>query len=241
MITLFRKIRQSLIESSSTRKYLLYAIGEIALVVLGILIALQINNWNEENKRRQGEKEIVENLIMNLGRDSMLFSNYRRNVISRMELQNDLFEVIVNKNLDVALANPSSIRSGVAYYPVTPSHNQNVADQISNDEARDAILRYFNIEKRVKGASEELKAVAVQRMRTYLLNKEAHNLSNWYNREDIGSAAIITREDIVSLTTDPEFQQLLLELSIKSQEYKSQLEDILEYNDFLRDYLSKAY
>ena len=50
MLTLFRKIRKSLIESSSVRKYLLYAIGEIALVVIGILIALQVNNWNERKR-----------------------------------------------------------------------------------------------------------------------------------------------------------------------------------------------
>ena len=66
MITLLRKIRQSLIESNSTRKYLFYAIGEIALVVIGILIALQINNWNENNKLKANEikiyKEIVDDL-----------------------------------------------------------------------------------------------------------------------------------------------------------------------------------
>tara|TARA_Y100000385_G_C13099534_1_gene643585 strand:- start:2936 stop:3121 length:186 start_codon:yes stop_codon:yes gene_type:complete len=53
MLTLLRKIRKSLIDSGSSRKYLLYAIGEIALVVIGILIALQINNWNESRKDRQ--------------------------------------------------------------------------------------------------------------------------------------------------------------------------------------------
>jgi hypothetical protein len=50
MIAFFRKIRRSLIESSATRKYLIYAGGEIILVVMGILIALQINNWNEDRK-----------------------------------------------------------------------------------------------------------------------------------------------------------------------------------------------
>ncbi len=48
MVTFLRKIRRSLLASKQFRKYLLYAIGEIALVVVGILIALQINNWNED-------------------------------------------------------------------------------------------------------------------------------------------------------------------------------------------------
>lgn len=50
MLTFLRKIRRSLIESGSARKYFLYAIGEILLVMIGILLALQVNNWNEKRK-----------------------------------------------------------------------------------------------------------------------------------------------------------------------------------------------
>ena len=53
MLAFLRRIRKSLIDSGSTRKYLLYAIGEIALVVIGILIALQINNWNSSLKSKK--------------------------------------------------------------------------------------------------------------------------------------------------------------------------------------------
>jgi hypothetical protein len=50
MIKFFRKIRQKLLSENKLSKYLIYAIGKIILVVIGILIALQINNWNEEHK-----------------------------------------------------------------------------------------------------------------------------------------------------------------------------------------------
>ncbi|MFX0556562.1 DUF6090 family protein [Maribacter sp. CXY002] len=50
MIKFFRRIRQKLLSENKFSKYLAYAIGEIVLVVIGILIALQINNWNEERK-----------------------------------------------------------------------------------------------------------------------------------------------------------------------------------------------
>ncbi|MDX1630200.1 MAG: DUF6090 family protein, partial [Fulvivirga sp.] len=53
MLTFFRKIKKSLIASGSVQRYLIYAMGEIALVVIGILIALQINNWNEERKENR--------------------------------------------------------------------------------------------------------------------------------------------------------------------------------------------
>ena len=50
MIKFFRHIRKNLLMENKTSKYFKYAIGEIILVVIGILIALQINNWNEQRK-----------------------------------------------------------------------------------------------------------------------------------------------------------------------------------------------
>ena len=62
MIKFFRYFRQSYISEGKTKKYVLYAIGEIILVVIGILIALQINNWNEERQLQNEEKIILKNI-----------------------------------------------------------------------------------------------------------------------------------------------------------------------------------
>lgn len=62
MIKFFRHIRKSLLLENKTGKYLKYAIGEIILVVIGILIALQINNWNEGRKEVVKEKQLLNNL-----------------------------------------------------------------------------------------------------------------------------------------------------------------------------------
>jgi len=59
MIKFFRNIRQNLIREGKTANYLKYAIGEIILVVIGILIALQINNWNEARRDRIEEKKFL--------------------------------------------------------------------------------------------------------------------------------------------------------------------------------------
>ena len=63
MLRFFRIIRKSLIENDQMKKYTLYAIGEIALVVLGILIALQINQWNQNRVDRIQEQQILAQLI----------------------------------------------------------------------------------------------------------------------------------------------------------------------------------
>ena len=66
MIKFFRKIRQNLLMENKTGKYLKYAIGEIMLVVIGILIALQINNWNDTRKLQKQEIQILNELKSDL-------------------------------------------------------------------------------------------------------------------------------------------------------------------------------
>ena len=63
MIKFFRKIRQKLLAENKFSKYLLYAIGEIILVVVGILIALSINNWNENRKTEHNRQALIASLI----------------------------------------------------------------------------------------------------------------------------------------------------------------------------------
>ena len=69
MIKFFRHIRKSLITENKFSKYLIYAIGEIVLVVIGILIALQLNNWNEYQKERKSERLILSEIRDNLKYD----------------------------------------------------------------------------------------------------------------------------------------------------------------------------
>ncbi|MBN2615621.1 MAG: hypothetical protein JXR71_07985 [Bacteroidales bacterium] len=60
MPILFKNIRRKLAAENQLTKYLRYAIGEILLVVIGILIALQVNNWNEHRKKMIFEREIID-------------------------------------------------------------------------------------------------------------------------------------------------------------------------------------
>ena len=75
MIRFFSKIRLSLLERSKVARYLTYAVGEIILVVVGILIALQVNNWNEARKDRQDELKILGEIHANLEGDLRWLDN----------------------------------------------------------------------------------------------------------------------------------------------------------------------
>jgi hypothetical protein len=76
MIRFFRNFRQNLLTENKFSKYLLYAIGEIILVVIGILIALQINNWNENNKLLRQELTYLQNLREDLKAQIDLLDTY---------------------------------------------------------------------------------------------------------------------------------------------------------------------
>ena len=73
MIKFFRKIRQKLLTENKFSKYLLYAIGEIALVVIGILIALQINSWNENKRLLKKEIKILKAFELQFHKDLIQF------------------------------------------------------------------------------------------------------------------------------------------------------------------------
>ncbi|MEM5564090.1 DUF6090 family protein [Psychroserpens sp. AS72] len=66
MIKFFRHIRKSLLSENKFSKYLLYAIGEIILVFIGIAMALQFNNWNETKKIKEKEQQILTEIISDL-------------------------------------------------------------------------------------------------------------------------------------------------------------------------------
>ncbi len=66
MIKFFRRIRQKLVTENKFSKYLIYAVGEIILVVIGILIALQINNWNSNRLEKESDSQLIGALITDL-------------------------------------------------------------------------------------------------------------------------------------------------------------------------------
>lgn len=75
MIQFFRKIRQNLLNEGKTTKYFKYAIGEIVLVVIGILIALSINNWNQNRVNAKEEQRIMQDLTEELAFNKFLHAN----------------------------------------------------------------------------------------------------------------------------------------------------------------------
>lgn len=93
MIKLFRNIRQRLLSEGKTGRYFKYAIGEIVLVVIGILIALQINNWNDQRKLKQQEQTYYCKISEDLKTD---IKNINRTLISLKERKTIAKRLLIN-------------------------------------------------------------------------------------------------------------------------------------------------
>jgi hypothetical protein len=113
MIKFFRKIRQRLLTENKFSKYLIYAIGEIILVVIGILIALQINSWNDHRVRKSEISSIYLSIKEELENDVMLLDKY----LPIFNWKNANLEKIVREDisLDEWTKNDSLFRSFASF------------------------------------------------------------------------------------------------------------------------------
>ena len=97
MIKFFRKIRQNLLLENKTGKYLKYAIGEIVLVVIGILIALQINNWNESRKLQKNINTYLNQKLVNLREDQLKLIELKEFRLDAAEKSKQLLNIGLNE------------------------------------------------------------------------------------------------------------------------------------------------
>tara|TARA_R110002153_G_scaffold259377_1_gene419023 strand:- start:73 stop:795 length:723 start_codon:yes stop_codon:yes gene_type:complete len=151
MIKFFRKIRQKLLSENKFSKYLLYAIGEIVLVVIGILIALQINNWNEINKLDEIEKNTLKELKSDLEQNIIEINSH----ITALEDCKKSNEIIIshmenklpyNDSLNFHFSN---LYPYIAFAPVQTTYDnlrQNGIKLISNESLRAKISMLYGNE-----------------------------------------------------------------------------------------------
>jgi uncharacterized membrane-anchored protein YhcB (DUF1043 family) len=132
MIKFFRHIRQRLIKENKFSKYLLYAIGEIILVVIGILIALQINNWNTRQNDKKEEQLILKNLNFEFQKNQIDLQKVQKDYRNYLAATKDLMGLISESEQTLQAFNTDSLISeSINYYDYRPTQNV-VSDLISS-------------------------------------------------------------------------------------------------------------
>ena len=149
MLRFFRQIRKTLMEQNKARMYLLYAFGEILLVVIGILIALQVNNWNITRQDKAEEQQILWNLKSEL-EQAVVQLNYLNEL--RNNVTNTVDNLVKISNNDGPYVHDAldSMFVHLAYSPtfndptgsLTSLISSNKINLISNNELKVALLSW---------------------------------------------------------------------------------------------------
>ncbi|MFZ9004359.1 MAG: DUF6090 family protein [Robiginitalea sp.] len=115
MLRFFRQIRQKLLTDNKFSKYLLYAVGEILLVVIGILLAIQVNNWNEARKRDKDRLELINSLSQDFKNQIEILEARIKSDESTLKSLNNAIRMIETQNITIPIDSVKQHISRVFY------------------------------------------------------------------------------------------------------------------------------
>ena len=153
MIKFFRRIRQNLLMENKTGKYLKYAVGEIVLVVIGILIALQINTWNQQRLNNQKEHNILRELHKEFTENKKQLDTvvkFQKSAFKNSKKLIDLFPIDSKEvNLDSVQSYLNYAIANITFNPSQGTINSLISsssfDLIKNDTLRKILIGWQDL------------------------------------------------------------------------------------------------
>ena len=191
----------------------------------------------------QSERVVLNNLVQDLQADSL---SYRENLASLVKI-NDLHQALYEigvKGMNSEIENPNLIRFMIYYNPIAINNDPSIASKITSEAIRKEITTYARYLKDLDDAYLQFSDLVEKRIRVYLADKKVHQLSNWFDNKAFktkGEISIdfIDKTGLSQLSKTPEFQQLILEASIKSKNTEFNLETVLIQNEKLKELIQK--
>ncbi|MDG5491594.1 hypothetical protein [Psychroserpens sp. SPM9] len=176
---LFNKIRFKMVEGKRFKNYLVYALGEIILVIIGILFALGINNWNQERQLRDDNRELQQKVLVQLEKDITAVSAFKEN----LEGLNQTYRKVLDLEYDKTQVNAGSLISTILFDVNTLSldkHLINLIDNASLDEseASQKLIEINSMYKLYLKDIDDLEKIIYDKMTTNLA--EIEKTQDWY-------------------------------------------------------------
>jgi hypothetical protein len=180
MINFFRRIRRNLSSENKFSRYLIYAIGEIVLVVIGILIALQINNWNESNKDRELVKTSLTSLKVNINEDINDLNKqiaYNKTLLKNIDFALKLIVLpdYENKRLSIYSDSIGDLTKERSLIPNNTTYKSmesgSVFPLIANQKFKESIYKYYVQFDALSSLTKENNLFVKERIEDFVYNK----------------------------------------------------------------------
>jgi len=215
MIRLFKKVRQKLLSENSYSLYILYASGEVLLVIIGIIIALQIDNWNENRKESNLELQLYSDLLEDLGNENFNLEYH----IDRVNQLDELNFHIYNEANGDAQYDPKLDYNLIMYYHrynmfISDKYHESLSS-LTNDRIHQYLKSYIRQENNTKDAVEQWNEHQLQNVRPYISRHGINNSEAMFNEQLTEFAPIVNNTEIYDYSRlkeqygSEEFDQLL--------------------------------
>ena len=244
MLTLFRKIRKKLAAENKLRQYLRYAIGEIILVVVGILIALQINTWNQERISNHEEKAILENIYTEFSKNKKEIDESVQSTIECIATNKRLMRIFGKSQEDLKLINTDSlIFYSFEQRKFTPSENA-IQDLIqsgkmrslNNDKLKYLIYEWSGRKNAVEESYNDMDAKVNESIVPYLAKRYPLKDIDTYSKNKWESKSKL-KHDKLKVFHDLEYESLIDDYLYHLLEYEN---DLLKLQQTINDIVKEA-
>ncbi len=219
MINFFRKIRKTILLEGKTIQYLKYAISEIVLVVIGILIALQINNWNENRKALQADKEFYAKMLSDVRFNSKQINEAIEELREHADLHYQLYAESRGKSEYNPEIRYGILRWGVQFKPRLGALYQTQINSASDSTVKDAFSNYLIVEESVKNVYELFENLKKEVVRPYLTQNNLVNTDSIYSEpkyQEVDPMRSVDYEKLKTQFGTAAFDQILYELKVKT-------------------------
>ena len=216
----------------NVHKYLLYAIGEIFLVVIGILIALQVNNWNEERVAVANERILLQDVLEAVRADSVELEAMVGFMDSTFTVYSHLYQLSEGELLADSLLNIDLMRSSVISQPISKVNYPDLASNVMDNDLKKSIFDYYQVVSIWDYILEEYNRFIEDEMRPFLGQQELlvygyHHTGNPNREGRIDYAKLIIK------LKEATVQQKLFEATQKTRNYVGLYDRIVSERDHL--------
>lgn len=207
-----------MIKENRISKYLLYAIGEIVLVMIGILLALQVNNWNELRKKDQHEIQLYHKIIGDLNTEYASIERKIRDLRSHQNLHFQLY----NESQGNSEYDPTAIYNQLSYISESnmffnENHSKSLS-LITDDETHNLLKKYIEREKKANSGNNEWNEIKTEKVRPFLAKhgikntKEVFDIQSYDDWVAVSQAELISYPKLMEQYGTNDFDQLLYAL-----------------------------
>lgn len=211
MIKFFRKIRHKLLTENKFSKYLLYAVGEIVLVVIGILIALGINNWNQHRIQNKEEHQALINLKLDFDYNYITLDSIITRTEKSIALQTTILNHTGNKprpNTETEFDNAINALAALSiYFPkngyLNDLLNSGKLDILKNTNLRNRLSSWNSVLKNIK---DKERNVEDQIDKFYDI---MYKRGSWLNLDEVATISVLTNDPLPKSGFDIDNRHLL--------------------------------